>query len=96
MLAAWVASSQDYVPFIPEDLDSKNIDEAAKNGSNDEMNEAEAQHKDEVIKVANAMECRAGISLRQVTRESETWKLDCGDGESLSVKCFDDACYVKQ
>ena len=88
-------STEDYKPIIPEGVESQNADEAANSEAKAEVEEVGFQHKNEVVKVANAMECKAGISLQQVTKESETWILDCGDGESLTVKCFDDTCYLK-
>lgn len=54
-----------------------------------------SMHKLEVSKVADAMECKEAISLKEVTSESESWHLDCGDGESLEVKCLDGTCYIK-
>jgi hypothetical protein len=52
-------------------------------------------YKPEVEKVAEAMECKEAISLKEATSESESWHLDCGDGESLEVKCFDGTCYIE-
>ena len=50
----------------------------------------------QVIGVADSMECNDSIALVEKTAESELWKLSCGDGEILQVRCFDDDCYVKQ
>lgn len=49
----------------------------------------------QVQEVADSMMCTAGARMTESTAESEKWELDCGDGESLRVRCFDDACYVK-
>ncbi len=49
----------------------------------------------QVQEVAGSMECTQGATMTESTAESERWTLDCGDGESLQVRCFDDACYVK-
>ena len=89
-------SSEEYKPIVPEGVDPQEADEVANSEANAKVQEAGFQHKSEAIKVATAMECTVGLSLQQVTRESETWMLDCGDGESLTVKCFDDTCYIKQ
>ena len=40
--------------------------------------------------------CEEYVSLQSASEESETWMLGCGNGESLTVRCFDEACYVKE
>ena len=52
--------------------------------------------RDQVIGVADSMECNDSIALVEKTAESELWKLSCGDGEIIKVRCFGDECYVKQ
>jgi hypothetical protein len=74
----------------------KEADKVAKNEAKEEVVESGAKHKQQVLSVASAMECQSGISLQSVGKESETWMLACGDGESLTVRCFDEDCYVKQ
>ena len=74
----------------------RDAEEKEKSEAKKEAKEAGAKHKNEVVEIANSMECKEGVSLQEVTEESETWILQCGDGESLTIKCFDGACYVEQ
>lgn len=41
------------------------------------------------------MMCDKSIQLKSKSSESELWELTCNDGETLSVRCFDDTCYLK-
>lgn len=79
----------------PEEI-MRDADEEAKQDAKQEVKDAGAKHKNEVAELANAMECKEAVSLQEVTEESETWILQCGDGESLTIRCFDGDCYVKQ
>lgn len=79
----------------PEQI-MKEAEKVEKDEAKEVVSESGAQHKDEVKKIAESMECREAVSLQSVTRESETWILQCGGGESLLIRCFDGTCYVKQ
>lgn len=45
-------------------------------------------------RIAESMECKQSIELESRGSESETWVLQCGDGESLNVRCFGADCYI--
>jgi hypothetical protein len=107
-LLKWQGSKTKMTPVIDELLANVNTsprnggrgqDEAESSTTGNVVNIAESvdrtKHKLEVDNVAEAMDCKEVISLKEVTRESESWYLDCGDGESLDVKCFDGTCYIK-
>lgn len=57
-------------------------------------NKISKKKRDQVVGVADSMECNDSIALVEKTAESELWKLSCGDGEIVRVRCFDDECYV--
>lgn len=46
--------------------------------------------------VADAMSCEKSVSFLKEDAGAENWLLDCGDGESLVVKCKDETCAVVQ
>lgn len=45
--------------------------------------------------IAEAMMCSESLSLKTKSEESELWILQCGDGETLEVRCFEEQCYLK-
>ena len=45
--------------------------------------------------VGESMLCSESYALKTTDAESETWLLNCGDGQSIEVQCFDEDCYVK-
>jgi len=55
-----------------------------------------SRHKEDLEALAESMSCGKSLTFKSAGSESELWELDCGDGEILRVRCFDDACYIKQ
>lgn len=49
----------------------------------------------QVESVAESMMCTESARMVEKSAESEKWVLSCGDGETLQLRCFEDACYVK-
>jgi hypothetical protein len=90
------SSSEDYKPIISEDV-MKPVDAAYNEQANAEVKKADSQSKYQVQveEVAESMMCEESISLQTATEESETWLLGCGNDDSLTVRCFDEDCYVK-
>jgi hypothetical protein len=58
--------------------------------------ELSEKKRSQIIAVGDSMSCTDSISLIEKSNDSDTWLLQCGDGESLQVTCFDDNCFVKQ
>lgn len=52
------------------------------------------EFRTEVEQVAESMLCDGPMEMKAKTRESESWALDCGDGEVLEVRCFEGECYI--
>lgn len=52
-------------------------------------------YRAQALEVAEAMMCTKQATMVETMTESEKWELDCGDGEKLSLRCFEDTCYVK-
>lgn len=75
----------------------KEEEEAEKNEAKQVVADSGAKYKEEVRAIASERGCEwEAVSLQEVTSENETWALLCAGNESLEVKCFDSACYVKQ
>ena len=49
----------------------------------------------QVKEIGEDMDCLQGARLLSATNDSEKWILDCGDGETIEVRCFEEACYSK-
>ena len=49
----------------------------------------------QVKEIGEEMDCLQGARLLSATDDSEKWILDCGDGETIEVRCFEEACYSK-
>lgn len=56
---------------------------------------SQQKYASQVRSVAASMQCDQSAEMVKSTPESEVWRLGCGDGESLEVRCFDENCYVK-
>lgn len=52
-------------------------------------------YEKEVDSIGQGMMCNDSTSLVRETDDTEIWKLDCGDGETLEVHCIEGTCYVK-
>jgi cell division protein FtsN len=74
----------------------KESEDKEKSEAKAQANEAGARYKDEVVEIANSTGCKEAFSLQEVTKESETWILQCGNGKSLTIRCADGACDVKK
>jgi hypothetical protein len=48
----------------------------------------------QVKQIAESMDCQSGARLLSASDESEKWVLDCGDGEVIEVRCFEERCYT--
>jgi hypothetical protein len=48
-----------------------------------------------VSTIAEAMMCTDGSTFDRADGDKAYWTLDCADGESLSVTCVQDTCYVR-
>ena len=57
--------------------------------------EVSTKKRTKVFDIADSMECTDAVTLVERKTESEIWRLECGDGESITVRCFDDDCYTK-
>lgn len=79
----------------PEDVMKEQTD-MDRVSAREVVDNSEARHLKEVKELAVAMECAEAVSLQQASLESETWGLLCGNGESLTVRCFDGDCYVRK
>ena len=58
--------------------------------------EYQARYFEQVKGIANAMACEDSTSFLKEDAGTETWLLDCGDKESLLIKCSDETCMVAQ
>ncbi|WP_205743104.1 hypothetical protein [Halioglobus maricola] len=79
----------------PEEI-VQGADTVAKKEARQDVRDSGAKHRKDVKALAQGMECQEAVSLLEVTAESEVWQLACGDEETLTVRCFDSECYVKQ
>ncbi len=52
--------------------------------------------RSQIIGVGDSMNCNNSVSLVEKQDDREVWLLDCGDGESLYVRCVNDDCFVEQ
>lgn len=52
-------------------------------------------YRDELREIQESMSCNEGARIVKKTPESVQWELNCGDGEKLEVRCFDDDCYLR-
>lgn len=57
--------------------------------------EVSAEKRATLRKLSQSLNCQKSVSLKERTQDSELWLLDCGDGESLEIRCFEEECYVK-
>lgn len=52
-------------------------------------------YREELQQIQDSMSCNNGARIVSKTEESVKWELDCGDGETLEVRCFDNDCYLR-
>ena len=52
-------------------------------------------YREELRQIQDSMSCNNGAKIVSQSEESVKWELDCGDGETLSVRCFEDDCYLR-
>lgn len=52
-------------------------------------------YREQLKQIQDSMSCSEGAKVVAKTSESVQWELDCGDGDTLEVRCFDDDCYLK-
>lgn len=58
------------------------------------VSELSPEFKSEVEQIGKSMSCSHSIHMKEKTQESESWSLDCGDGEHLEIRCFEGDCYI--
>lgn len=56
---------------------------------------AQTDHREELRMIQESMSCNQGAKIVKKTAESTQWELNCGDGETLEVRCFEDDCYLR-
>jgi hypothetical protein len=81
-------------------LSPEEIMQAAQKDEKDEaievVQENEAQHVDDVKKIAEQLNCRELVSLKEVTEKTEIWALGCSDGRTIEVHCQTGTCWVRE
>lgn len=55
----------------------------------------EAKHVDDVRQLAENLNCRKVVTLKEVTQQSEQWALGCEDGRTVNITCSSDTCYTR-
>lgn len=52
-------------------------------------------HREKLRQIQESMACDEGARILEKTAESVQWELNCGDGELLEVRCFEEDCYLR-
>lgn len=52
-------------------------------------------NREQLRQIQESMACNEGAKIVSKTSESVKWELNCGDGETLEVRCIDDECYLR-
>jgi hypothetical protein len=60
------------------------------------IEEHEAKHVSDVKRIAESLNCRELVSLKEVTETTEKWAIGCKAGETVEVICQEDTCYVRE
>lgn len=58
-------------------------------------NDEAADYREELRMIQESMSCNEGAKIVSKSAESTQWELNCGDGETLEVRCFEDDCYLR-
>ena len=77
----------------PEEI-IREAEDADKADAIEEVDEAHAQYREQVVDIAADKRCVEGISLLSVTDDSEAWMLACGQGKTIKVECAADSCEI--
>lgn len=64
-------------------------------GGQTEPTSSATNFREELRQIQESMSCMEGAKITEKTAESVKWELNCGDGETLQVRCFEDDCYLR-
>lgn len=62
----------------------------------DQVEVLEAQHVIDVREIAESMNCRRVVTLKDVTKDVERWALGCEDGSTVNIECRSGTCYTRE